>query len=159
MNLLSIVPAPWRWGALALLLIAVGGLCWTKGARHVQDDWDADNAQRAQQVVTQQQGVIRDLKDQKQRVARAEAQNAKLTTDYNALSGRLADSVRAYASRPACAVHPAVADTGGQSSGSAPGSGDSEAAELAGLAQAASQSCLDAYRELKGVWVAEPPSE
>lgn len=37
----ALVPAPYRWLALALLSIALVGFGWVNGAGHVQGQWDA----------------------------------------------------------------------------------------------------------------------
>lgn len=50
MNLLSIVPLPYRLLALALLAVALIGFGWVKGAGHVQSEWDAANTRQALQV-------------------------------------------------------------------------------------------------------------
>ena len=40
--LLDLVPAPYRWLALALLATALVGFGWVKGASHVQAEWEAE---------------------------------------------------------------------------------------------------------------------
>lgn len=57
MNLLSIVPAPYRVLAVALLAAALLGFGWVKGATHVQSEWDAAISKQTLQgaVVKQRQ--------------------------------------------------------------------------------------------------------
>ena len=57
MNLLSVVPAPYRLLAIAALAIALLGFGWVKGAAYVQSEWDAAISNQNQQaaVVKQRQ--------------------------------------------------------------------------------------------------------
>jgi hypothetical protein len=50
MNLLSVVPAPYRLLAIAALAVALLGFGWVKGAAHVQSEWDAAIANQTLQV-------------------------------------------------------------------------------------------------------------
>lgn len=42
----ALIPAPYRWLALALLVAAACAVAWFKGAGHVQDQWDLDVARQ-----------------------------------------------------------------------------------------------------------------
>jgi len=47
---MSLIAWPYRWLSLALLAAALIGFGWTKGARHIQAQWDAAVQQQAQQA-------------------------------------------------------------------------------------------------------------
>lgn len=55
MNLLSVVPAPYRLLAIAALAIALLGFGWVKGAAYVQSEWDAAISNQNQQAVVVKQ--------------------------------------------------------------------------------------------------------
>ena len=142
------------YAALAAAIAAggwYGGLKWERAA------WDHQKALDAATALEAQRTVIKNIAAQTERAAAAEALNASLQTGYNALADHLADSVRRYEAARRSPVHPAVADTGGSPGGPAPGPGDPGTDELARLTRAATQACLDTYRELRDVWAAEPP--
>lgn len=40
------IPAPYRWLAMVLLVAAACAVAWFKGAAHVQDEWDLADARR-----------------------------------------------------------------------------------------------------------------
>lgn len=42
----ALIPAPYRWLAMALLVAAACALAWLKGASHVHDQWDLADARR-----------------------------------------------------------------------------------------------------------------
>lgn len=42
----SLIPAPYRWLAMALLVAAACAVAWFKGAAHVHDAWDLADARR-----------------------------------------------------------------------------------------------------------------
>lgn len=42
----GLIPAPYRWLAMALLVAAACAVAWFKGAAHVQDEWDLADARR-----------------------------------------------------------------------------------------------------------------
>lgn len=42
----ALIPAPYRWLAMALLVAAACAAAWFKGAAHVQDQWDLDVARQ-----------------------------------------------------------------------------------------------------------------
>lgn len=50
----GLIPAPYRWLALALLLAAACAVAWFKGAAHVQIRWDLDDAQRDAAIAKRQ---------------------------------------------------------------------------------------------------------
>jgi len=50
MNLGTLIPAPYRFVLLALIAAAMMAFGWLKGADHVQDKWNAEQAARAQAV-------------------------------------------------------------------------------------------------------------
>jgi hypothetical protein len=52
--LMSIVPAPYRWLALAVLAAALLSFGWVKGAAHVQGQWDAEKQTVLVKTVTVQ---------------------------------------------------------------------------------------------------------
>lgn len=55
----SIIPAPYRWLALAALAGALAGAGWVKGAAHVQAAWDAATVKESLIVARQQARVER----------------------------------------------------------------------------------------------------
>lgn len=46
----ALIPAPYRWLAMALLVAAACALAWFKGAAHVHDQWDLENARQTAAV-------------------------------------------------------------------------------------------------------------
>lgn len=68
MNLLGIIPLPYKLLAMALLAVALVGYGWVKGANSVQDDWESANNKEA----ARQAGVA---------VRQAEA-TVKIVTQY-----------------------------------------------------------------------------
>jgi len=55
MGLLSaVIPAPYKYAAIALLLIAYGGFCYVKGASGVHKEWEADRLNQKLLVIKKQ---------------------------------------------------------------------------------------------------------
>lgn len=76
MNLLAVVPI---WGRVLMLLALAASLVgygWTKGAHHVQGEWDADTTTRATAV---SQAIQKRLADNKQDAIRQAATNKTIT--------------------------------------------------------------------------------
>lgn len=48
--MMTLIPAPYRWLALAALAVALFGAGWLKGAASVQSDWDDANAKQAKKT-------------------------------------------------------------------------------------------------------------
>lgn len=46
----ALIPAPYRWIAIAILVAAACAIAWLKGAAHVHDQWDLANARQAAAV-------------------------------------------------------------------------------------------------------------
>lgn len=49
-----LIPAPYRWLALAFLVAAACAVAWFKGAAHVHDQWDLENAKRDKAIAERQ---------------------------------------------------------------------------------------------------------
>lgn len=49
---MKLIPWPYRWLAMAALAAALIGIGWSKGASHVQAQWDAAVQQQTQQAAT-----------------------------------------------------------------------------------------------------------
>lgn len=49
-----LIPAPYRWLALAVLVAAACAVAWFKGAAHVHDQWDLETARRDKAIAERQ---------------------------------------------------------------------------------------------------------
>lgn len=148
MNILAAILSPRVIGAvLVILLLAMAGRwCYVKGAKGVQAEWDADQAQRTAQALAASEAARateQALQTQVGRIDRA-YQDQKRATDHVARAA--ADGLR---NLEAILTAPAVASSGAVAASGNHGAGSTErellgscAAALAGMGKEADRMAL-----------------
>lgn len=123
MKLTNLIPAPYCIALLALFAAALVGFGWVQGAQHVQDEWNAEQATRAQAVAD---AVLARVAANKREADRQAAINQKITkgkeNEIAKLTARLNAAGRLRVGPAICGGHPAPAqaDGAGSSDGADP---------------------------------------
>lgn len=100
MNLLSLVPLPYRVLALAVMAVALMGFGWVKGAEHGETKLNAYIAVQDKAILAQVQKAAQTTANlQSDASVLEEVKNAEIKTINGRLSVALADSVRIRSER------------------------------------------------------------
>jgi hypothetical protein len=122
-NLTSIISLKYRLPLLCLLMVALVGFGWVKGARHVQSRWDAAEGVRARTVTD---AIIARVAENKRQADRQAAINREVTErkdhEISSLTARLNAAGRMRVGTAVCGGLAAATETESSGSGNEPDS-------------------------------------